>query len=134
MSVGLLNSASVIYNIMSVTYNRYGATQGGGATFLATLESHGRQNCRNKECRIGLKVRASREVFTYVHIVFWKQRFDSIDIEQRKISLDISVDVLHERLSKFERPVPKYTTGVMAKYVALVGSAADGAVTSQPAL
>ena len=58
----------------------------------------------------------------------------SIDIEQRKISLDVPVDVLHERLSKFERPAPKYTTGVMAKYVALVGSAAEGAVTSRPAL
>ncbi len=58
----------------------------------------------------------------------------SIDIEQRKISLDIPVDVLHERLSKFERPAPKYTTGVMAKYVALVGSASEGAVTSEPRL
>ncbi len=58
----------------------------------------------------------------------------SIDIEQQKITLDIPVDVLRERLSKFERPVPKYTTGVMANYVALVGSASEGAVTSQPAL
>jgi dihydroxy-acid dehydratase len=39
---------------------------------------------------------------------------------------------LHERLSRFERPAPKYTSGVMAKYVALVSSASDGAVTSQP--
>jgi len=58
----------------------------------------------------------------------------SINIETRTISLDIPVEEIHERLSKFERPAPKYTTGVMAKYVALVGSASDGAVTSQPAL
>jgi dihydroxy-acid dehydratase len=58
----------------------------------------------------------------------------SIDIEARKISLDIPVQEIHDRLSTFERPAPKYTTGVMAKYVALVGSASDGAVTSQPAL
>jgi dihydroxy-acid dehydratase len=58
----------------------------------------------------------------------------SIDIEARKISLDIPVQEIHDRLSKFERPVPKYTSGVMAKYVALVGSASDGAVTSQPTL
>jgi dihydroxy-acid dehydratase len=58
----------------------------------------------------------------------------SIDIEARRISLDIPVQEIHDRLSKFERPVPKYTSGVMAKYVALVGSASDGAVTSQPTL
>ncbi len=58
----------------------------------------------------------------------------TIDIEKRQISLDISVAELHERLSTFQRPAPKYTSGVMAKYVALVGSASDGAVTSRPAL
>jgi dihydroxy-acid dehydratase len=58
----------------------------------------------------------------------------TIDIDRREISLDISTAELHDRLSKFERPAPKYTSGVMAKYVALVGSASDGAVTSQPAL
>ena len=41
-------------------------------------------------------------------------------------------DKVGERLNI---PVPpKYTSGVMAKYVALVGSAADGAITSQPEL
>jgi dihydroxy-acid dehydratase len=58
----------------------------------------------------------------------------SINTETRKISLDVPVQEIHDRLSKFERPAPKYTTGVMAKYVALVGSASDGAVTSQPTL
>jgi dihydroxy-acid dehydratase len=58
----------------------------------------------------------------------------TIDIDKRQISLDIPVAELHERLSKFERPAPKYTSGVMAKYVALVGSASDGAVTSRPTL
>ncbi|MGI9071118.1 MAG: dihydroxy-acid dehydratase [Bryobacteraceae bacterium] len=58
----------------------------------------------------------------------------SIDIETRKISLDIPVQEIYDRLSKFERPAPKYTSGVMAKYVALVGSASDGAVTSPPTL
>ncbi len=58
----------------------------------------------------------------------------TIDVETRRIMLDISTAVLHERLASFSRPAPKYTSGVMAKYVALVGSASDGAVTSQPAL
>jgi len=56
----------------------------------------------------------------------------SIDIERREMGLDIPAAELQRRLSKFERPAAKYTTGVMAKYVALVSSASDGAVTSRP--
>jgi dihydroxy-acid dehydratase len=58
----------------------------------------------------------------------------TIHIDRREISIDIPLSELHERLAGFSRPAPKYTSGVMAKYVALVGSASDGAVTSQPAL
>jgi dihydroxy-acid dehydratase len=56
----------------------------------------------------------------------------TINIEMREMSLDIPTTELHQRLSQFERPAPKYTSGVMAKYVALVSSASDGAVTSAP--
>jgi len=58
----------------------------------------------------------------------------TIDVETRQMDLNIPVSELHERLGSFSRPTPKYTTGVMAKYVALVSSASDGAVTSQPML
>lgn len=58
----------------------------------------------------------------------------SIDLDTRQITLDIPVSELHDRLSRFARPAPKYTSGVMAKYVALVGSASDGAVTSAQAV
>ena len=58
----------------------------------------------------------------------------TIDITSRQISLDISADELQARLTAFKKPAPKYTSGVMAKYVALVGSASDGAVTSRPSL
>ena len=58
----------------------------------------------------------------------------TIDIERRVVNLDISVEELHKRLSSWERPAPKYTSGVMAKYIALVGSASEGAVTSFPTL
>ena len=54
----------------------------------------------------------------------------TIDIQSREMNLDIPIAELQHRLSKFERPAPKYTSGVMAKYVALVSSASDGAVTS----
>ncbi len=58
----------------------------------------------------------------------------TIDLDKRQITLDIPFDELQTRLAAFERPAPKYTSGVMAKYVALVGSASDGAVTSSPNL
>src|SRR6201996_1106356 len=54
----------------------------------------------------------------------------TIDVQKREMNLDIPIAELQHRLSKFERPAPKYTSGVMAKYVALVSSASDGAVTS----
>ncbi len=55
----------------------------------------------------------------------------TIDVQSRTIGLDISSGELQTRLAQFTRPKPKYTSGVMAKYAALVGSAADGAITSQ---
>jgi dihydroxy-acid dehydratase len=54
----------------------------------------------------------------------------TIDLNEKKIDLDIPAAELDRRLGEFSRPAPKYTTGVMAKYAALVGSASDGAVTS----
>ena len=64
----------------------------------------------------------------------WEGDLITINIETREMSLDISTAELHQRLAKFERPAPKYTSGVMAKYVALVSSASDGAVTSAPSI
>jgi dihydroxy-acid dehydratase len=58
----------------------------------------------------------------------------TIDIEKREMNLDIPAAEIDKRLSKLERRAPKYTSGVMAKYVALVSSASDGAVTSTPSL
>jgi dihydroxy-acid dehydratase len=58
----------------------------------------------------------------------------TIDVATQEITLDIPHEELVSRLSSFTRPAPKYTSGVMAKYVALVGSASDGAVTFQPQL
>jgi len=63
--------------------------------------------------------------------VVWEGDTITIDIETRQINLEISTEELYQRLAGFSRPAPKYTSGVMAKYAALVGSASDGAVTSQ---
>lgn len=51
----------------------------------------------------------------------------TIDVDRRVLEVD-NVDIA-ERLRAWERPAPTYTSGVFAKYAALVGSAAQGAVT-----
>ena len=53
----------------------------------------------------------------------------SISIEKRTINLEIGADELRDRLAKIQPPAPKYQSGVYAKYVKLVSSAAEGAVT-----
>jgi dihydroxy-acid dehydratase len=52
-----------------------------------------------------------------------------IDIEKRTINLEIPAEELAARLSNWKAPAPHYTTGVFAKYVAMVSSAAEGAIT-----
>jgi dihydroxy-acid dehydratase len=53
----------------------------------------------------------------------------ALDIEKRTIELEVRAEELAARLAKWTAPAPKYTSGVFRKYVALVGSAAEGAVT-----
>ncbi len=53
-----------------------------------------------------------------------------IDIEARTIELKVGADEIAARRQAWQAPVAKYTTGVFAKYVKLVSSAAQGAVTS----
>jgi dihydroxy-acid dehydratase len=54
----------------------------------------------------------------------------SINVEKRTMDLEISSDELAARLKDWAPPAAKYTSGVFQKYVKLVGSAAQGAVTS----
>jgi len=50
----------------------------------------------------------------------------TIDIDSRTISVEgINIDA---RMQGWSAPKPRYTTGVFARYAALVGSASDGAV------
>jgi dihydroxy-acid dehydratase len=52
-----------------------------------------------------------------------------IDVERRRVDLDISEGELAERLAAWTPPAPRYTKGVFAKYAAQVGSASEGAPT-----
>jgi dihydroxy-acid dehydratase len=53
----------------------------------------------------------------------------TIDIENRTLSVDLPEGELGARLREWREPEPRYATGVMAKYAALVSSASAGAVT-----
>jgi dihydroxy-acid dehydratase len=53
----------------------------------------------------------------------------SIDIPNRRIDVEISVDEMTARLRDWRAPEPRYKTGVMAKYIALVSGAEEGAIT-----
>jgi dihydroxy-acid dehydratase len=54
----------------------------------------------------------------------------AFDIESRTLNVDLSAEEIEERLQGWTDPVPRYATGVMAKYAALVSSASEGAVTA----
>jgi dihydroxy-acid dehydratase len=52
-----------------------------------------------------------------------------IDVEARELRVELSDDELAARLADWTAPPPRYTTGVLAKYAALVSSASEGAIT-----
>ncbi|MFB5630108.1 MAG: dihydroxy-acid dehydratase [Nitrosopumilaceae archaeon] len=54
----------------------------------------------------------------------------SINLEDNSIDLHVSSEELEKRKAQWSRPKPNYTTGALAKYASLVGSAAQGAVTT----
>src|SRR6266536_3342226 len=53
----------------------------------------------------------------------------SIDIRSRRLDLQVAADEVQRRLREWRAPAPRYTSGVFAKYMASVTSAAEGAVT-----
>ena len=53
----------------------------------------------------------------------------TIDADRRVLELHVAEPELAARRKAWSPPVPKYTTGVLAKYSKLVSSASVGAVT-----
>jgi dihydroxy-acid dehydratase len=53
----------------------------------------------------------------------------TIDAERNLLSVDLSDDEIQRRLQNWKAPEPKYKRGVMNKYVKLVHSASEGAIT-----
>jgi dihydroxy-acid dehydratase len=55
----------------------------------------------------------------------------TIDAEQHRLTLHLDQADIDQRLSTRQKPAPRYTRGVLAKYARLVSSASEGAVTDQ---
>jgi dihydroxy-acid dehydratase len=51
------------------------------------------------------------------------------DVKKRVLEMEVSEEEIHERMSQWKAPKPRYATGVFAKYGALVASASQGAIT-----
>ena len=58
----------------------------------------------------------------------------TVDVDAKAVNLEVDEATLAERRGRWSPPAPRYTTGVMAKYAALVSSASLGAVTSGASL
>jgi len=52
------------------------------------------------------------------------------DVNQRVLEVEVSDDVLRQRMAQWKAPQPRYPKGVFAKYAALVSSASQGAITT----
>jgi dihydroxy-acid dehydratase len=51
-----------------------------------------------------------------------------LDVAARELRVDLSDDEIATRLAAVVPPPPRYSTGVLARYAALVSSASEGAV------
>jgi dihydroxy-acid dehydratase len=54
----------------------------------------------------------------------------SLDVETRRLSLEVDDAEIERRRKEWKAPPPRYTTGALAKYARSVGSASKGAITS----
>jgi dihydroxy-acid dehydratase len=52
-----------------------------------------------------------------------------IDIEKRRLDVELPNKEIRARLADWKPPAPRYTSGVFHKYAALVSSASEGAIT-----
>jgi len=55
-----------------------------------------------------------------------------IDIQARHLDVELPDAEIAARLAHWTEPTPHYTSGVFAKYAALVSSASEGAITRPP--
>jgi dihydroxy-acid dehydratase len=54
----------------------------------------------------------------------------TLDVDARRLDVALSDEEIAKRVAEYESPPPLWKSGVMAKYAAGVGSAAEGAIVS----
>ena len=54
----------------------------------------------------------------------------ALDLGARTLTVELDAATLATRLDRWQPPIPRHATGVMAKYARLVSSASTGAVTA----
>jgi len=54
----------------------------------------------------------------------------TVDVDAKQLNLEVPAEELARRRAGWTPPPPRYTSGVLAKYAALVSSASEGAVTN----
>jgi dihydroxy-acid dehydratase len=54
----------------------------------------------------------------------------TVDIDERRLDVALSDEEIAQRVAEYQPPEALYTRGVMAKYMATVSSASEGAITS----
>jgi dihydroxy-acid dehydratase len=52
-----------------------------------------------------------------------------LDVDKRQLNVELPAEEIELRLKTWRPPPPRYTSGVFAKYAALVSSASEGAIT-----
>jgi dihydroxy-acid dehydratase len=55
-----------------------------------------------------------------------------IDIEKRRLEVELSPEVIADRMANWRAPAPRFETGVFARYAALVSPASEGAILRTP--
>lgn len=56
----------------------------------------------------------------------------TIDAQSKEITLNIDAQEMAQRQANWQKPAPRYTRGLLAKYAKTVSSASTGAVTDRP--
>ena len=103
------------------------ALVGQGLGNKVSLVTDGRFSGATKGLMIG---HVAPEAFVGGNIALVKDGDEiSINIEENSINLNVSEDEMRQRRNDWKQPKPNYTSGALAKYASLVGSAAQGAIT-----
>ena len=87
--------------------------------------------------KLGANTRRMRGLLQYARPYWFRgtialiEEGDSITIDAHRLLLQLNVgdDELARRRARWKQPAPRYTRGLMSKYMRLVSTASKGAIT-----